>query len=100
MSVLYTNQPQGQSFAFSYAELLADYERFCDLPDEEFLHQLPQAIHFACVVGWLKELSPITLVADEGIIHQLAHLLAIPEEPLVRLRQIRRQFEQVLKLSR
>lgn len=86
-------------YSFSYKKLVEDYERFCEMSDEEFMASLPKVLHFACFVGFIKEFDYAHL-SDDGIIHQLVHLLDIPNEPLIKIKDIRKQFEETLKLSR
>lgn len=82
-----------------YKDLKNQYETFCAYDDEQFLKLLPDIIHFACLVSYFKQLSVAQTLSDEGIIHQLVHLLHIPDEPTVSLTEIRKDFEMLLKLS-
>lgn len=85
----------GKKYSFSYKDLRDHYDSFCKLSDREFIYQLPNIIHFACFVGYLKELSATDTISDEGIVHKLVHLLCI-SEPLNDLQEIREQFKQLL----
>jgi len=89
----------GRKYILSYQSLREDYERFCAMTDDEFRQAVGDALHFACVVGHLKEIGQSAL-ADDGVIHQLVHLLVIPHEPLIDIREIRQQFAEILKLAR
>ncbi len=88
-------------FYLHYQELRDDYYHFINLTDAEFM--LPQtlikALHFACVVLYLKEAGPEMTVSDKAIIHELVHLLDIPDESLVDLSTIRKLFKEVLYLA-
>jgi len=90
----------GQKFEydFSYRECRDLYLKYCRLSDSEFLDKLIEILHFACFVSFLKELSINQTLSDNGIIHQLVHLLHIKNEVSVRLPLIRKQFEEVLCL--
>lgn len=66
--------------------------------DNEFLDNLPQALHIACVICYLKEINTENCLSDEGIIHQLIHLLDIPDDPIIDIKKIRQLFKEQLKL--
>ncbi len=89
----------GTKFELRYSELKKDYQRFCAMLDEEFLQPqtLLEVLHFCCVCGYLKELSNEELISDKGVIHELTHLLTRTSRRSVR--DIRSQFEQVMKLA-
>lgn len=97
MSLEYLSE-SGRKYVLSYSALRVDYERFCRMTEAEFLAALPEILHFACIVSYLKELG-IGVLSDEGIIHQLVHLLTIPNEPLISIVEIRAQFAEQLRLA-
>jgi hypothetical protein len=84
-------------YSLSYRDLRDHHSRLCSLPDEEFLVSLPNALHLACVISYLKELDSEATVGDAGIVHELVHLLAVPQDS--DLSEIRRQFREVLTLA-
>lgn len=90
-----------KKFSLNYQGLREDYYQFVNQTDSEFIDQknLIKALHFACVVLYLKEASAEMTVGDEAIIHQLIHLLDIPDEPVLNLQEIRSLFAEVLLLS-
>ncbi len=88
----------GNTYVLSYAKLREEYLRHVAMTDSEFSSNLPSAMHLACIVCWLKETPSSVCLSDEGIIHQLAHLMHIKDCPLVSLKAIRRQFKKELKL--
>lgn len=98
MSSLQYQLDSGAHYVLNYQELREDYYRFCAMNDSDFIANLPQVLHFACVVGFFKDIG-IASLSDEGIIHELVHLLVIPGEPLVQLSKIRGQFKEVLELA-
>lgn len=65
---------------------------------DEFMDRLPEAIHLACIISWFKELPTQQVLSDYGIIHQLAHLMHIPDEPQISKEEIFEQFKKDLKL--
>ena len=90
---------EGKKYHISYQDLKEQYILFCKMSDIEFRSNLPSIIHFACVVCYLKEMPIYLCLSDEGIIHQLAHLIDIPDCKLIQIKQIRRLFKLHLKLA-
>lgn len=88
----------GHKFSLSYQELREKYHEFCIMSDEDFMKSLPAAAHFACIVSWLKELPNDCTIGDKGIVHELIHLMHIPEGNTVTLQQIRELFKKNLEL--
>lgn len=88
-----------EKYLISYAQLKELYQEYCAISDEEFIKKLPEITHFACVVGWFKELPNDATIGDKGIVHELIHLMHIPAEPLVNLKEIRASFKLLLKLD-
>ena len=86
-------------YSFSYKELKQTHLRFCDMDDAEFRDNLPDALHLACVICFLKETPTYICLSDEGIIHQLTHLVAGNEGPSVKFKPIRELFKQQLELA-
>jgi hypothetical protein len=89
----------GKRFTLSYIELREKYFMFIKMSDKEFLNNLPSAAHFACIVGWLKELPNDAVIGDQGIVHEIIHLIHIPNSNTRNLKEIRKQFKQLLKLD-
>ncbi|QLL15484.1 hypothetical protein [Pseudomonas chlororaphis] len=91
----------GREYSASYRELREEHARFVGMTDKRFLKELPAALHFAVFVCWLKELPSSVVLSDEGIVHQLAHLIHLKGEPLVmtRLGEIRELFNKQLQLA-
>lgn len=84
------------TYFLSYQELKLDYHRFIEMTDDEFISSALEATHLACIISWFKELGQLS-VADDGIVHQLVHLMQFPKE--CDLVQIRHRFNQILKLD-
>ena len=82
-------------FTLSWRMLQEQHARLCDLADHDFLRELPAALHFACIISWLKELPRDATLGDYGIVHELVHLLH--EGTTTPLSEIRRQFAEVLR---
>jgi hypothetical protein len=92
---------QNRRYMFSYQEARSAYRAFCDMPDDEFVEKLPEAIHLAVFISFIKEIPTSDCLSDVGVIHELVHLLAIPDESLREstLKQVRTLFEHDLRLS-
>jgi hypothetical protein len=90
----------GNHYSASYQDLREEHARFAGMTDKRFLKELPAALHFAVFVCWFKELPSSQVLSDEGIVHQLAHLIHLKGEPLVmaRLGEIRELFNKQLQL--
>jgi len=88
-----------KKYGLSYSELREGYNRFIEMSDTEFLSKAAEAAHLACIICWFKEIGPDYTIGDNGIVHELIHLLAIPDEPLVNLKDIRKQFKETLYLA-
>lgn len=86
-------------YSLSYQGLKYQHEVLCDMPDHEFRDNLPEALHLACVICYLKEINTENCLSDEGIIHQLIHLLDIPDDPIIDIKKIRQLFKEQLKLA-
>lgn len=86
------------------------------MDDDEFLSKLVDAIHFACIVCYLKEISTQYVLNDTGVIHELVHLLKSQSLALeakkhghyesadfrvttTSLPDIRKQFNSILELA-
>lgn len=87
-----------KKYGVSYSELREKYHEFINMPDAQFLKKINEALHFACFVSWFKELSLDQTLGDSGIVHELVHLIDIPDEPLVNLQEIRDKFKTMLVL--
>lgn len=64
-----------KKFSLSYQELKEHYNRFCEMSDVEFLENINDAIHLACIICFLKEVPTYVCLSDTGIVHELVHLL-------------------------
>ena len=65
-------------YTFSYQDLAEKYAMFRALPDKEFRERLPEILHYTIFVCWLKERTA-QACADDGVIHELAHLMHLPD---------------------
>lgn len=95
MSIEYLSD--GETFSLSYKELRNCYDEFCDMEDEEFLNKLPDALHLACMICFLKEVPTYICLTDKGVIHELIHLLK--NQNVRKLKEIRDLFKMTLRLA-
>jgi len=89
----------GTKYNLSYKELRELYHKYLLYTDEEFRKNLPEILHTACVICYLKESGNESTLSDKGVIHLLVHQLHIPEEPLESLQEAREAFENICKLA-
>lgn len=85
-------------FSFSYKELKEKYLEYVDYTDEMFLANIKEILHFVAFVSYLKEIDSKSLLADDGLIHELVHLLN-DVETVENLEDIRNNFKELMKLS-
>lgn len=92
---------EGSKYSLSYQDLVSDYWRFRGMTDAEFISSANEIVHFACVVGYLKELPASCVLSDKGIIHQLIHLLNHDTHDGAKneIEQIREVFNSVCQLT-
>lgn len=90
---------EGDKYILHYQELKEQYILHIAMSDEEFMKNLPSALHLACVICFLKEIPTYICLSDKGVIHELTHLLQHGTDELIILKDIRKVFKQQLKLS-
>lgn len=89
---------EDKKFSFSYQELKQQYLAFSTMTDEHFFKDLPKVLHFVCFVSYVKELSTEVLLRDDGLLHELIHLLS-SVETVTSKEEIREKFNTLMKLS-
>ncbi len=88
----------GTKYNLSYSDLKERYINISELSLDRFLLILPEVLHLTCIISYLKEIPSYVTLSDEGLIHQLVHLLHIGNEPLIDAEKIRQQFINDMKL--
>lgn len=68
------NHPVG-SYVLSYASVRADYLRFKKMSDTEFKKHISEVLHYACFICFVKEKRSEHVLCDNGVIHELVHVL-------------------------
>lgn len=86
----------GSTYILSYRELRQKHIEICEMTDDEFIKSLPTAMHLACVICFLKEKPATEVLADNGIIHMLAHLMDNVDECVA---NVRLEFKNELQLA-
>lgn len=93
----------GRKYSLRYQELREDYHRYKDMSDDDFIANVLDILHFCCIVSYLKETSSQILLGDEGIIHELIHLVTIysldKNEIKFKLGEIRKNFNVTMQLA-
>ena len=91
----------GSKYSLDYSSLRDDYWKYKNMSDEDFIENIVDILHFCCVVSYLKQLSAEVVLIDNGIIHELIHLLAedTRNDALYRLKKIRLLFNKVMELA-
>lgn len=84
-------------YSFSYKDLKKKYKEIVSLSNSDFLDRLPEVLHFACFVSYLKELPNIQTISDVGVMHELIHLMDIPEE--TDIDRVRILFNSLMELN-
>lgn len=101
MNTYTLKKPNGDVYTFSYSNfaMCHEYVSIVMMTDEEFMKELPRVLHFATVCCFLYKTDKQAkdALSDIGIIHQLVHLLDIPDEPLILLKEIRVLFKQTFR---
>lgn len=89
-----------KKYSLNYQELCEKYHEFIGLTDRQFRERLPEAMHLACIISYLKGINANNLVSDQGLLHLIAHQMHIPQHTTSEFREMRRQFKLFLKLAR
>jgi hypothetical protein len=85
-------------YSVSYSELKEFYNNFINLSDADFMKQLPEIIHFACIVSWFKNLPNDATIGDCGIVHELIHVMCNGNGNKYHFKKVRKQFKVMLQL--
>jgi hypothetical protein len=88
------------TYSISYQELKEHHRRIVSYTDKQFMKNLPEVAHVACVISWFKELSRDMTIGDRGIVHEIIHLMDIGKDyQQSETSRIREMFETYLKLD-
>lgn len=91
-----TYKVEDKEYNYDIKNLKYLYSKFINMPDEDFLDRLPDALHFTCYVSWIKEVKCDEILSDTGLIHELVHLLKPSTRQYTDLKEVRKKFEEIL----
>ena len=83
-------------YVFDKKNLKRLYTKYINYSDQEFVDNAIDILHFTCYVSWLKEIDTDTLLADDGLIHELVHLLKQGTQIYVNIETLRKKFDELL----
>ena len=86
-------------YSFDYQSLKQDFERYKKMSDVEFIANLPKVLHYASFICYVKNLPSSQVHIDNGIMHELIHLLNGDSEAGRNIRKIRKMFVKQLSLT-
>ena len=87
-----------KEFLFDIKSLQYSFKQYKNYNDEEFLNDIENILHFAVYMCWLKEIPSDICLSDDGIVHQLVHLLKRSTKKHSDIKEIRKNFNKFLKI--
>lgn len=87
-----------REFVYDHKSLQYAFSTYHECTNEEFLENIVDILHFAVYVCWLKEIPSDECLADDGIIHELVHLLQKNTIKHSDLENIRKKFNKTLTI--
>jgi len=87
-----------REFVYDHKSLQYAFSTYRGCTNEEFLENIVDILHFAVYMCWLKEISSDECLADDGIIHELVHLLQENTIKHSNLENIRKKFNKTLTI--
>lgn len=82
-----------KTYNYDPALLMDTYLRICNYTDDEFLNNLGKILHYSAFMSFVLKLDNKETLSDEGIIHQLIHLLNENTKSYTNLADVREKFE-------
>ena len=86
------------NYIFDKKNLKRLYTKYINMSDEDFVDNAIDVLHFTCYVSWIKEIDGDKLLADDGLIHELVHLLKPGTRICVNIETLREKFDELLVL--
>lgn len=96
----YTLQtPKGENRTYTYnpSELVAEYNSICSMSVEQFRLNISKVLHYSVFACYIFNIPSKDVCSDQGLLHQLIHLVDIPDEPLVQASEIQQLFATTIK---
>ena len=72
------------------------FSTYIEMSDEEFIQNIEEVLHFAVYVVYLKDIPTKDVMGDEGLIHELVHLLKKSTRNEVDIDELRENFNKLL----
>lgn len=85
-----------RTFVLDKKSIVRSYEKYCQMSDEDFLADLINIMHFAVYVCYIKNIPSKDILSDDGLIHELVHLMQDNTRKFVDLKKIRKNFNKTL----
>jgi hypothetical protein len=85
-----------KTFVYDKKSLSESFKLYNSYTDVEFLENIVDILHYAVYVCWIKEISSDECLGDDGIVHELVHLLQKNTIGHSNLQQIRKKFNETL----
>lgn len=85
-----------RTFVYDKKSLSQSFDTYSSYTDIEFLENIIDILHYAVYACWVKEISSDDCLADDGIVHELVHLLQKNTIGHSNLKQIRKKFNETL----
>lgn len=87
-----------REFVYDHRSLKYAFSTYQRYTNEDFLENIVNILHFAVYMCWLKEIPSDECLADDGIIHELVHLLQDNTIKHSDLKNIRKKFNKTLTI--
>ncbi len=84
---------EGREFSVNISDLCLEYKEICSMSNIDFMNKLPKVAHFCCIVFYIERGKDREFVSDKGLLHEIIHLMHIPEEPMINLMEVREKFQ-------
>lgn len=94
-----------KQYHLSYSELKDAYFTYKNMSNAEFFKDIPKLLHLICIICYMKEVPSDILLIDDGLIHQLVHLLdnETAQDPIINndvvFASIRNNFDKICNLN-
>lgn len=85
-----------KTFLYDKKSLTQSFKLYSSYTDLEFLENIVDILHYAVYVCWIKEISSDECLGDDGIVHELVHLLQKNTIGHSNLQKIRNKFNKTL----
>lgn len=81
-----------KTYNYDYQSTRLYYVEVVNFTDEEFIENTKEILHFSCFLSYVMNLDNEDTISDDGIIHELIHLLCPGTKKFVDLDKVRKKF--------